>query len=112
MIEHQATFDPDNLRDIIDVYIKTRGPDLDIETLSNTIVMICPDNVETLGVLLNWSFFWLIHYPNVSLVINYDLLHLFLATDFAKLNSMKTILLKSDTGSKHGSLVKPHAINF
>ena len=68
MLEHQTTFDPENLRDIIDVYIKRSGPDLDIETLSNTIVMLCPDNVDSLGTLLSWCFFWLINYPHVSLI--------------------------------------------
>ncbi len=64
--EHLRTLDKENLRDFIDMYIVSKGEELDLGRLINNAFFLCIDPIMTVGCVLQWVILYLILYQDVQ----------------------------------------------
>ncbi|CAC5358761.1 unnamed protein product [Mytilus coruscus] len=69
--EHRESFDPENIRDFIDMYLvaekeeSERTSVLNPAALLTTIIDLFAAGTDTTATTLDWSFLWMIQYPDV-----------------------------------------------
>ena len=64
--EHIKTLDKDNPRDFIDMYVVSKGDELDIEHLVNNAFIWCPDSIDTAGCVLQWIMLYVTLHQDVQ----------------------------------------------
>ncbi len=66
---HRETFDPDNMRDFLDYYLRDRPQVTSFhKKFIDTSITFFVDGVETLGSVINWILFYLLHHPDVQYI--------------------------------------------
>ena len=64
--EHLRTLDKDNPRDFTDMYVVSKGEELDRDRLINNVFLLCIDPIMTVGCGLQWVILYLTLYPDVQ----------------------------------------------
>ncbi len=64
--EHQASFDPNDMRDFMDLYMtrRDRDPEFTEHRFIDSMLSFMPDAVETLGEAMLWVIKYLAAYPD------------------------------------------------
>ncbi len=64
--EHLKTLDKDNPRDFIDMYVLSKGDDLDMDRLINNAFAWCPDAIDTISCVLGWIILYVTLHKDVQ----------------------------------------------
>ena len=64
--EHKATFDENNLRDMVDVYIKEKGIDCNDDEIVGMFFSIVGDSIDSLSEAMVWMILAMAHSPAVQ----------------------------------------------
>ncbi len=64
--EHLNTLDRDNPRDFIDMYVLSKGRELDMDHLVNNAFIWCPDSIHTVGCVLQWIILYVTLHKDVQ----------------------------------------------
>ncbi|XP_076100718.1 cytochrome P450 2C29-like isoform X1 [Mytilus galloprovincialis] len=70
--EHRELFDPDNIRDLIDMYLVAEKEESEQKSVMNpaallaSIIDMLAAGTDTTATTLHWSFKWMIQYPDVQ----------------------------------------------
>ena len=63
--EHQKTFDANNPRDFVDLYLKKDGGNVG-KTMYHNIALILPDSIDSTAIFMRWVVLYLGHHPDVQ----------------------------------------------
>ena len=66
--EHRRTLDPQNPRDVLDVYLIERhgDPDLNDNILAGNMLAVLPDAIDSIPKLMNWVLLYVTSHPEVQ----------------------------------------------
>ena len=71
--EHMKTLDKDNPRDFIDMYVVSKGDDLDMDRLIHNAFDWCPDTIDTVGCVLAWIILYVTLHKDVQMKMQDEL---------------------------------------
>ena len=63
---HKQTFDPEILRDFIDVYLKKRSIEKLGRSFVDTVMIFFPDGVDTMAIFMRWILLYVTLHPEVQ----------------------------------------------
>ncbi len=92
--EHRATFDSNNIKDLLDLYLdreKTEFKDIDENNLVCIISEMLLGGTYTTGTALRWILLFMINYPAVQLKCREEIHNLLGDTDLPELKHMKDL---------------------
>ncbi len=64
--EHLKTLDKENPRDFIDMYVVSKGEELNLDRLVNNVFVFCFDPIESLGCVLQWVILYITLFQDVQ----------------------------------------------
>lgn len=121
ILQHRVTYDPDNVRDFVDIYIKAEMEGSDSKslfeqgTLFNTILDLFAAGTDTTSTTLDWSILYMIQYPHVQLQCQEEILkvigpgRMIRSTDRRSLTYIEATLMEIMRLANTAILALPHS---
>ena len=112
--EHKETFNPEYLRDVIDVYLKERGKEYDTEKLVGTFFSFTGDATDSLPESIVWILLYITSFPEVQSKIQNEITKItkgdreVCLDDRTSMPYMESVIMESLRMSSFVPISEPH----